>query len=89
MLINEYLPKLKQLIGKKAYNRARYFYIFINENAEVTSVFVTYYKNINSQKGSEIFDFPHEKLEVTDEYVGKKSYHRITTMPLTIESFML
>lgn len=89
MLLQTYLPKLKQCIGSKRYSRLERITMFLNESGNITSMFIRYRKNINGQKGEEISNYPSAIIETTPEYSNKKSYHIITLHPLDIRSYLL
>ena len=89
MLINQYVSKLKHHVGSKRFCRLRNVIIYLNEDANISSIFMTYMKNVNGRKGEEVFDFPPAALDVTDEFKGKKSYHMVSLRPLVVESYLL
>ena len=89
MLINKYVSKLKHHVGSKRFCRLRNVIIYLNEEANISSIFMTYTKNVNGRKVEEVFDFPPATLDVTDEFKGKKSYHMVSLHPLVVESYML
>lgn len=89
MLINDYLKILKKQYGKKRFNRLKYLYVYLSEDAIVNGLCFVYRKNVEGLKGQKVEDYPVERLDVHDDVKGKKCYAQVSISPLTVRTYLL